>query len=87
MDLGDMSEPINEPVSVILWTNHITRHVLPYAVYWHGRRYQMTKVGLHHTYRAGQTLMHVFSVTDGSVFFRLEMNAETLDWRLLDVAS
>jgi hypothetical protein len=30
--------------------------------------------------------MHVFSVTDGSTFFRLEMNAETLEWRLIDVA-
>lgn len=29
--------------------------------------------------------MHVFSVTDGVTFFRLELNAETLEWQLLDV--
>ena len=80
-----MSEAINEPVSVTLWSNHITHKIIPYGLYWHGRRYQIKQVGLHHMYREGRVLIHVFSVTDGINFFRLEMNAETLAWRLLDV--
>lgn len=79
-----MTESINESVSVALWSNHVTRKIIPYSFYWHGRRYQMKQVGLHHTYRQGRILIHVFSVTDGAQFFRLEMNAETLEWRLLD---
>jgi hypothetical protein len=80
-----MPEAINEPISVALWSNHITRKIIPYSLYWHGRRYQIKNVGLHHTYRQGRILIHVFSVTDGVSFFRLEMNGDTLEWRLLEV--
>ena len=80
-----MSEAINEPVSVALWSNHTTHKILPYSLYWHGRRYQISSVGFHHTYHVGRILMHVFSVTDGVTFFRLELNAEALTWQLLDV--
>lgn len=80
-----MPEAINDPVSVALFSNHTSGKIIPYSVYWHGRRYLTKTVGLHHTYRHGRTLVHVFSVTDGATFFRLEMNTETLDWRLTEV--
>lgn len=80
-----MTEAINEPVSVALWSNHTTRKIAPYRLYWHGRQYRITTVGFHHVYRQGRSALHVFSVSDGTNFFRLEMNAETLEWRLLDV--
>lgn len=80
-----MPEAINEPVSVALWSNHVSRKIMPYSLYWHGRQYQIKNVGLHHMYRQGRVLIHVFSVTDGINFFRLEMNAETLEWHLLEV--
>jgi len=53
-------------------------------MFWHGRTYHIKKIGLHHMYRQGRILIHVFSVTDGATFFRLEMNAVTLEWRLLE---
>jgi len=80
-----MPEPINEPVSVALWSNHASRKTMPYSVYWRGRRYVITTIGLHHTYREGRTLVHMFSVTDGITFFKLALNSETLDWRLIEV--
>lgn len=82
-----MPEPINEPVSVVLWSSHVSRKIMPYSLYWHGRRYQITNVGLHHTYREGRTLVHMFSVTDGMTFFKLAFNSETLNWKLLEVES
>ncbi len=84
MDLR-MAEDINESVSVTLWSNHTTNKILPYSLYWHGRRYQITTVGLHHTVREGRVLCHIFSVTDGATFFKLKFDTETLLWKLLEV--
>lgn len=80
-----MSEIIEEQVSVNLLFNHLKRTVVPTALYWHGRRYTITKVGLHHLLREGRTLVHVFSVTDGVNFFKLQLDTETLGWKLLEV--
>lgn len=80
-----MPETINEPVSVTLWSNHTTRKVFPYSLYWHGRKYSITTVGLHHTVWEGRRLFHIFSVSDGSTFFKLVMDSETLSWKLIEV--
>lgn len=87
MDLHRMPEAINEPVSVALWSNHVSGKIMPYSLYWHGKRYQIRQMGFHHSFRQGRTLVHAFSVTDGVTFFRLEMNTETLDWKLTEVES
>lgn len=80
-----MADFINESVSVALWTNHITKKIIPYNIYWQGRRYQMTTVGFHHTVREGRVLIHVFSVSDGTTFFKLRFDTETLGWKLLEI--
>ena len=58
---------------------------MPWVVYWRGRRYTITKIGLHHIVREGRVLFHIFSVTDGTTFFRLRFDTETLGWKLLEV--
>ena len=80
-----MSEAINETVSVMLLTNHLQKTVSPSVLSWRGRQYRITNVGLHHTAREGRVLFHYFSVTDGTTFFRLRFDTETLGWRLLEV--
>lgn len=80
-----MSEYIDEAVSVDLLSNHLKGTFYPWVVYWRGRRYTITKVGLHHTEREGRVLIHVFSVTDGTTFFKLRFDTETLRWRLVEV--
>ena len=80
-----MPQTIDESVSVTLVSNHSTHHILPYSVMWQGRTYTIKKVGLHHTTRDGRTLLHIFSVTDGTTFFKLQFNTETLLWKLLEV--
>ena len=82
-----MPEAINESVSVTLWSNHRTRKVLPYSIYWNGRKYLVTTLGFHHTFRDGRVLVHMFSVTDGNTFFKLRLDTETLEWKLLEVES
>jgi hypothetical protein len=82
-----MSEPINESVSVDLLSNHIKGSAYPWVLSWHGKQFRITKVGLHHTYREGRVLFHMFSVTDGTTFFRLRFDTETLGWKLLEIES
>lgn len=71
-------EQIDEQVSVNLLNS------TPKVLSWRGRQYPL-QVGLHHTTREGRTLCHIFSVTDGNTFFKLQFNTETLSWRLLNV--
>ena len=46
----------------------------------------MEKVGLHHTYRKGKTLYHVFSVDTKVIFLKLVLNTDTLHWRVEEIA-
>ena len=76
---------IDESVSVDLLSNHLTGKVSPWVVSWRGRRYTISKVGLHYRVRDGRDLLHIFTVTDGTTFFKLEFNTETLGWKLLEI--
>ena len=82
-----MSETIDESVSVDLLSNHLKGQAYPWVIQWKGIRYHTTKIGFHYTIRDGRTLFHVFSVTDGTTFFKLRFDTETLGWRLLEVDS
>lgn len=47
-----------------------------------GRKIRITEIGLRHPNIKGKRLIHVFDVTDGSVDYRLEFDAERLTWHL-----
>lgn len=75
-----MVQQLNEPVSVISFYNHTRKRVGLTKIIWNKREYVVTKIGLHHTYRKGATLYHVFSVIADGLFFRLLLNSESLQW-------
>jgi len=79
-------EKVSLPVSVTLVFDSRTKKVVPQSLVWNGRVYFVEKVGLHHTYRQGRVLYHVFSLAGKSMFFRLVLNSETLHWRLEEVS-
>ncbi len=81
-----MNTKLDTPVSVSLVFDHNKSRVFPKWVVWNKRLYSLTKVGLHHTYRQGRTLFHVFSVASKSLFFRLVLNTENLHWKLEEIA-
>lgn len=81
-----MLEKISESVSVSFTFDSQKRSVEPRALVWNGRLYGVKKIGLHHTYRQGRTLYHVFSVASKSMFFRLVLNTENLHWRLEEIS-
>ena len=77
---------MNTPVSVNLVYNHKTRSVFPSVLLWEGRKYPITKIGMHHTFRNGRTLLHVFSVETDSLYFRLVLDTDTLHWRVEEIS-
>ncbi len=74
------------PVSVSLHYDDKKRKVSPKWIVWNGRLYPIIKIGLHHTYRQGRILYHVFSVASRNLFFRLTLNTENLYWKLEEVS-
>ena len=74
-----MIRKISEPVDVVF-------HHLPISLTWSGRTYSVLKVGLHHTYRHGATCHHIFSVVSSDLFFRLNLNTDSLAWTLEEVS-
>jgi hypothetical protein len=67
---------IDEKVTVGMVDN------IPKYVVWHGRNYTVTKIGLHHIYREGKVLYHIFSIVADTVFMRLKFDTENLNWTL-----
>lgn len=81
-----MTQKIDEPVSVNLSYDSVTKKVKPRGIIWKGRLYTVTKIGLHHVYRQGQNLYHVFSVSTPTLFFRLLLDANTLHWKVEEIS-
>ncbi len=72
-------QTISEKVDVVLANS------TPLSMHWRNRDYKITKVGLHHTYLEGKTLIHIFSCLSGTLFLKLKLNSKSLQWRLEEV--
>lgn len=71
---------INEKVTVGM-VNDIPKYLI-----WKGRSHNIIKIGLHHKYFNGKTLLHVFSVLTGTLFLKLIFNTDNLDWKLSEIS-
>ena len=47
-----------------------------------GQEIEITEVGLRHPDQQGKKMLHIFDVTDGVADYRLEFDAERLNWTL-----
>jgi hypothetical protein len=70
---------INEKVTVGM-VNDIPKYLT-----WKGRSHNITQVGLHHHFRTGNTLYHIFSVTSETIFMRLKLDTDNLSWTLEEI--
>ncbi len=75
-----------EKVSVLSVYNHQKGGFAPRKIRWKDRIYQITQVGYHHKVRLGRTMLHVFSVCNDAMAFKLHFNADTLEWVLEEVS-
>lgn len=81
-----MNEVINEKVSVITVFDRNKGVVIPQKIKWQGRIYTIEKIGYHHKMKEGRKLLHIFSVSNSSIAFRLRFDTETLHWTLEEVS-
>src|SRR5476649_12818 len=57
----------------------------PKRVEYDGRRIDFTETGMIHPTKKGQRMVHVFDMTDGNADYRLEFDAENLNWKLIAI--
>lgn len=62
-----------------------TMRVTPHLLKWKGRRYRLGTMGLYHPEKRGTKRLHIFSFSSGETAFRVELDSETLEWRLREV--
>jgi hypothetical protein len=77
----ELDEQINVLASFATGPRNSVR-VTPHLIAWRGRRYRLTKRGLYHPERRGTKRIHIFSFTSDMTTFRVELDPETLEWRL-----
>ncbi len=58
----------------------------PKRMEYDGKRVDFTETGLVHPTKKGLRMVHVFDMTDGVADYRLEFDAENLDWTLVYIA-
>ena len=81
-----MIQKLKTPVTVEMIYDHRRRSVGPRKVIFDGQEHVVRRTGYHHTFRAGRTLYHVFSVASETTFFRLVLNTDNLFWELEEIS-
>lgn len=80
-----MRQQLKAPISVHLISDHRTGTVKPRRLSWDGQTRDIHQIGLHHTYRRGRTLFHVFGVIANGLYYRLVLDTETLLWTVEEI--
>ncbi|HWA51807.1 MAG TPA: hypothetical protein VG895_01985 [Patescibacteria group bacterium] len=82
-----MNQKLDAPVSVVSYFDKNTLNFLPKTVIWNNRFYKINQIGLHHEYKKGDILYHIFSVTTDNLFLRLKFNTKSLNWFLEEISN
>lgn len=83
-----MREECNDKVSVLASFAPGPRGVMrvtPHIMKWRGKRWNLETMGLYHPEKRGEKKMHIFSFSAGETAFKVELDSETLEWRLREV--
>ena len=77
-----MLQEINEPIQVA--TIFKDGKILPCKFFWHGREYLVQKINLTYHHFEGRAKIYYFAVSDSVNYFKLQFNADNLNWTLLE---
>lgn len=83
-----MHQKVNDQIEVLASfrvKNKAANQVIPHAIRWHGRKYAIDHFGLYHREKRGKNYYHIFSFSSGDTAFRIELDPETLAWKLTEV--
>ena len=78
-----MHEMLNDPIDVMVAFKD--NRVLVRAMRWNERNYKIDQVNLVHTAREGSKRVFYFSVSDTANYFKLKLDPELLEWRLVEL--
>lgn len=81
-----MIEKIGEKVSVLSIFNKQLGLAAPKRIKWRNKTYDINKIGYHHKLKEGNKLIHIFSVSNQYLSFRLRLDTDNLHWTLEEVA-
>ncbi len=83
-----MRAKLDDPISVIWSFEATTRKVRIHKLHWQQRDYVPQAIDFHHRSQQGNTLLHIFSVSDvqAGLCFKLVFNTRFLTWTLAEVA-
>lgn len=81
-----MVSQINQPVEVMAACKLSGNKLIPRIMTWNNRIYKFTRLGFHHPTTQGKRMLHVFTLTDENLTFRLEFDAESLLWTLREIS-
>lgn len=62
-----------------------TMRITPHIMKWRGRRWNLSTMGLYHPEKRGAKRVHIFSFSCDETAFRVELDPDTLEWKLVEV--
>ena len=77
-----MYNHLNEPIIVL--ARFESKKIIPLNFEWGGRIYDNLRLNLVYKERQGRTALNYFCVDDGSNYFKLQFNGESLRWRIIE---
>lgn len=82
-----MTHTVDEIVDVIATCQKVSSHKLvPKIMQWGSRTYTFNRLGFRHPTKVGKRMVHVFDMADETHSYRLEFDAESLQWRLKSIS-
>lgn len=78
-----MHETLDDPVDVIVAFKN--NRVLPRRLQWNGNTYDIETINMVHTVREGKHRVFYFSVSDKANNFKLRLDPQHLEWRLIEL--
>ena len=77
---------VNEPVSLVLVYDGLTKKLFPKRIKCHQTVYEVREVGFDHPVWQGRKPIHIYTVNVGALDMRLSFDGETRQWLLLEVS-
>ena len=81
-----MTDHLDEEVGVIAIYQAGKPNPLPWKVKWKNRYLTFKQVDLCHPVWEGKTLHYIYSVSDGTSYFRFDYNTRSQQWFLKEVS-
>ena len=78
-----MHELINDPIDVTV--SFSQNGIIPKQFNWNQKTYDVKTVNLVHSVREGTKKIFYFSVSDLTNYFKLRLDAEFLEWQLVEL--